>query len=133
MITGSCLCGGIRLRITGPLGPVTYCHCMQCRKSTGHVAPGVPVRWSDIEMDGTPTWYDSTPGKARRGFCGTCGSTLVWEEFDGLAYLMAGLLDAPTGLKADGHIFYADKGDYYRASDGLPCFAAGRSGPQVDP
>lgn len=84
-------------------------------------------------MEGSPRWYDSSPGKARRGFCGTCGSYLIWEEFDGLAYVSAGSLDAAPGLRMDGHIFYADKGDYYRASDDLPCYAQGRSGKEIAP
>jgi hypothetical protein len=33
---------------------------------------------------------------------------------------MAGALDLPTGLRADKHIFTAEKGDYYEICDGLP-------------
>ena len=33
--TGSCLCGGVRFRIEGELGPVQVCHCTQCRKAQG--------------------------------------------------------------------------------------------------
>ena len=35
----------------------------------------------------------------------------------------AGTLDAPTGLRLIGHIYCADKGDYYDIDDGLPCAA----------
>jgi hypothetical protein len=28
--------------------------------------------------------------------------------------------DGPTGLRLKGHIFVADKGDYYAIADGLP-------------
>ena len=127
MQRGGCLCGAITYEVTGALGQVTACHCTQCRKQTGHYAAAVPAPWGDVTLSGTPKWYNSTPG-ARRGFCGTCGSYLFWEEYDGLVYLMAGAFDAPTGLRMDGHIYYADKGDYYTAGEDLPCFAAGRSG-----
>jgi hypothetical protein len=70
---------------------------------------------------------------ARRAFCPTCGSYLFWEEHDGLVYISAGSLDGPTGLSMDGHIFYADRGDYYRVGERLPCWAAGRTGPEVAP
>ncbi len=133
MITGSCLCGAISYKTEAKLGPVTPCHCGQCRKSTGHFSAATPVKWDELELTGDLKWYDSTPGKARRGFCGTCGSYMIWEEFDGLAYLSAGTMDNPTGLHIDAHIFYADKGDYYSCNDGVPCFAAGRSGPEVAP
>lgn len=62
---------------------------------------------------------------ARRGFCGTCGSSLFWHA-DGLEKhkdqiaVALGALKAPTGIKLEEHIFVADKGDYYDIADGLP-------------
>ena len=35
MLTGSCLCGGVRYQIDGELGAVTNCHCSLCRKMSG--------------------------------------------------------------------------------------------------
>ena len=35
MLKGSCLCSGIRYEIDAELGPVTNCHCSQCRKAAG--------------------------------------------------------------------------------------------------
>lgn len=134
MITGSCLCGTIRYRIEGEIPEgVSGCHCSQCRKVTGHFSAAAPVKWSAITLDGTPRWYDSTPGKARRGFCGTCGSYLFWEQFDGIVFVSAGSMEAPTGLRLSRHIFYADKGDYYRCDDGAPCYAGWDSGPEIAP
>ena len=129
---GSCLCGDIRYTVSAPLGPVTACHCSQCRKSSGHYSAAVPVSWQAVTVTGTPNWYESS-ATARRGFCGTCGSYLFWEEYDGLVYLMAGCLDGKTGLRMDGHIFYADKGDYYSVSEPGRCWVQGRSGPEVAP
>ena len=108
--SGSCLCGAVRFEVDAELGPVTGCHCSQCRKVTGHFAAAVPAPWSAIRLTGDVSWYESSAG-ARRGFCSTCGSYLFWEEYDGLAYISAGSLDGTTGLKMDGHIFYADRGD----------------------
>ncbi|MEM7488727.1 MAG: GFA family protein [Pseudomonadota bacterium] len=130
--TGRCLCGAVTLSTDHALGPVTACHCGQCRRQTGNYAAAVPVPWSALAVSGEVRWYASSEG-ARRGFCPTCGSYLIWEEFDGTAYVMAGAFDGPTGLGMDGHLFYADRGDWYRAGDGLPCWAAGRSGPEVAP
>ena len=130
--TGGCLCGAIRYETAHPMGPVTACHCGQCRKSSGNYAVATPVPWDALRLTGAPRWYASS-GSARRGFCAACGSYLFWEEGDGLAYVMAGSIDGPTGLRMDAHIFYADRGDWYRAADGLPCFAAGRSGSEVAP
>ncbi|MBC6438629.1 MAG: GFA family protein [Rhodobacteraceae bacterium] len=132
MLTASCLCGDIRLRIDAKPGPVTACHCRQCRKITGHHSAAVPVPWALVEVTGQITWFDSSPA-ARRGFCGRCGSYLIREGYDGLAYVFTGAIDGATGLRMDGHIFYADKGDYYRVGEVLRCYATGRSGPEIAP
>ena len=130
MHTGHCLCGDIGFTVDAPLQGASACHCGQCRKSSGHFPAAVPVKWDDVDLSGDVRWYRSSDA-ARRGFCPTCGSYLFWEEFDGLVYLAAGALDGPTGLSLQDHIYYSNKGDYYAATDGLPCYGAGRSGPQV--
>lgn len=129
---GSCLCGAVSYTVAAELGAVTACHCGQCRKWSGHLAAAVPAPWDTVTLHGVPQWYASSPG-ARRGFCGACGSSLFWEEFDGLVYIMAGTLDDAAGLNMDGHIFYADKGAYYSVATPGTCWAQGRSGPEVAP
>ena len=65
-------------------------------------------------------WFASSD-KAERGFCGTCGGALFWRpRGGGPTEVAAGALDAPTGLALEGHIFTADKGDYYPIADDLP-------------
>ena len=65
-------------------------------------------------------WYAASD-EAERGFCATCGSALFWRRRDADSVsVMAGCLDAPTGLRGSVHIFTADKGDYYELDDGLP-------------
>lgn len=125
---GSCLCGGVSFTVTGPLRPVTACHCGQCRKTHGHfaaytAAPTDNIRFSE---DSGLKWYVSSD-MARRGFCQTCGGSLFYEP-KGKTYtaIAAGMLDAPTGLASDGHIFVAHKGDYYEiGDDGLPRYDDG--------
>ena len=68
------------------------------------------------------TWYRSSD-TARRGFCGTCGSNLFWDGAGSHLSIFAGTLEGATGLRLAGHIFCADKGDYYDLSDGVPCAA----------
>lgn len=122
MTHGRCLCGGVQFDIQGPLRPVIYCHCKMCRQATGHFVAATACERKDLHFvsDRSLSWYQSSP-TARRGFCGTCGSQLFWEAQGrtGMS-ILAGALDLPTGLKAEGHIFTADKGDYYEICDGLP-------------
>jgi hypothetical protein len=117
---GSCLCGGVRYEVSGPLRNVIACHCTQCRKQTGHFLAATAAKLEHFratKSDGLK-WYASS-ASAERGFCGTCGSTLFWQG-KGLDYvaIAAGTLDGDSGLRIEGHIFCADKGDYYQISEG---------------
>ena len=119
MATGSCLCGAVQYSVQGSLRPVVACHCQQCRKTSGHHVAATSAPNSAVEISGDVTWYISSD-TAKRGFCAICGSNLFWDgPGDNLA-IFAGTLDAPTGLKMTGHIYCADKGDYYEIADGLP-------------
>ena len=117
--TGSCLCGAVTYLVTGPLRPVVACHCVQCRKASGHHVAATSAARSDIAIAGEVMWYQSSE-TARRGFCGTCGSNLFWDGAGANLSIFAGTLDGETGLSLIGHIFCADKGDYYALSDDLP-------------
>ncbi len=122
--TGRCLCGALRYTVVGPLRPVSYCHCSQCRRASGHYVAATACDRQDLRLqnDEALRWYRSSP-TAERGFCGTCGSNLFWRPEHGRHIsIMAGTLDTPTGLEAEEHIFVANAADYYKIADGLPRF-----------
>ena len=122
---GSCLCGRVTYEVDGPLRPVIACHCSQCRKTSGHHVAATSAPRERVTISGEVTWYQSSD-VARRGFCGICGSSLFWDGKGANLAIFAGTLDGPTGLRIEGHIFCADKGDYYEITDGLPT-APGRN------
>lgn len=123
---GGCLCGAVSYAVTGPLRPVIACHCSQCRKSSGHFVAATSAHRDDVVIEGEVTWFPSSR-TARRGFCGVCGSNLFWDGPGANLSIHAGTLDGPTGLTIAGHIFCADKGDYYALPDNVP-LAAGADG-----
>lgn len=130
--TGGCLCGAVRYEVRGPLRAVVNCHCVQCRRTSGHFAAATAARRSDLTLvePGGLRWYDSSP-LARRGFCRTCGASLFWEPASGEnVSIMAGTLDGPTGLETVAHIFFDDAGDYYTIGDDLPRYPGGDHGVQ---
>jgi len=119
---GRCQCGGVRFEVHGPLRPVLYCHCTMCRRLNGHFAAATACAPANLRLLSAQSlrWYPSSES-ARRAFCATCGSQLFWEPVHGgHISIWAGTLDTPTGLTASGHIFAAEKGDYYEIADGLP-------------
>ena len=112
---GGCLCGGVRYRISGEVRDVVNCFCAQCRKTTGHHFAATRCRRDQLELVESETlgWYRSS-GKARRGFCSRCGSSLFWEPDDlDTISVTAGTLDAPTGLKTVRNIYLEDMSDYH--------------------
>jgi hypothetical protein len=120
-LDGACLCGACRFSLPGPAGPVTACHCHQCRRISGHCSASFDAREDAV------TWHDrdslrtyATPGGSLRGFCGMCGSSLWFRAADGAFSVEAGSIGGPTGGRLAVHIFTAEAGDYYRIDDGLP-------------
>lgn len=120
MHTGSCLCGAVTFSVDADLPAPNACHCTQCRKQTGHYLASTDVAKSGLDVSGDVTWFQSSE-KVRRGFCGTCGSTLFWDPvFRDWIGIAMGAFDGPTGTEMSLHIYVAEKGDYYDIADGLP-------------
>ena len=116
---GSCLCGACSYEVRGALRNVIACHCSQCRKQTGHFMAATSASLADFRLLGAATlrWYRAS-STAQRGFCATCGSTLFWQaDGAGQIAIAAGTLDGVTGLRIEGHIYCADRGDYYSIPD----------------
>ena len=82
----------------------------------------------EVLRDETLAHYRSSPD-VRRSFCARCGSTLFWDR-DGAPHISicAGTLDLPSGLSTAGHIYVADKADFYEIDDGLPRFEGSSAG-----
>ncbi len=120
--SGSCLCGEVAYDIEGPLRPVVGCHCVQCRKTSGHFVAATQGFWDRLSFSKYAglSWYRSSD-TAARGFCKTCGSSLFWRRHGNeMVSICAGTLDGPTGLEMSCHIHEATAGDYYTLDDGLP-------------
>lgn len=120
ILQGACLCGANRFSLPGPMGEVTACHCRQCRKTSGHYAASFDASEPDLHWQARHLAEYVTPGGGRRGFCPGCGTSLFFRAADGSFSVEAGCIEAPTGGRLAGHIFVADKGDYYALTDGLP-------------
>ncbi|SFI95405.1 GFA family protein [Albimonas pacifica] len=124
ILTGGCLCGGVRWRVESDPVPVVACYCEDCRRTTGnHVACATfPAGAVTIE-ETTLRWYASS-AEGRRGFCRTCGGNLFWTatDWDRLEIWM-GTADMPTGLRLSAHEFTASAADWDAIPpDGLPRF-----------
>jgi hypothetical protein len=120
MHEGSCLCGGVTFELHGPLQDVLACHCLQCRKTSGHywAATHVPRDKLRLIKRDTLRWYGSSKS-AERGFCQACGASLFYHvhDSDGIS-IAAGSIDGETHCVMGEHWFTAMKGDYYALPKG---------------
>jgi hypothetical protein len=130
MIRGSCLCGGVRYRITGPLFDALNCHCSMCRKAQGAAFRSrASVKVADfewVEGENLVTFYESSPGN-RRGFCRVCGSPIVTEfrARPGCYGLPLGALDDDPRIRPELHIHVASKAPWFTITDELPQLPGG--------
>jgi hypothetical protein len=123
--TGRCLCGAVRYEVRGPLRDILVCHCVECRRWSGHLGAFSAAREADLVVHdaGTLRWIDSPESdrRARRGFCGECGSSLFWRAAEGdRVHIAAGTFDHPTGLRVAGHVGAGEGSDWDEPLDGLP-------------
>jgi len=129
-LTGRCLCGATRFRISGRVGAVGYCHCGQCRRASGTAfASNANVARANIEfLSGLDdvTEYESSPGKFR-AFCGRCGSP-IYSRRDSepeLRRIRLGSLDSDPERRPLGHVWVRSKAPWYSIGDSLPQYPEG--------
>ena len=119
METGIFLCGQVNFTAPGPLRQVIGCHYIQFHKTVGHFMAAMSAAWNNVKIKGEATWHCSS-AQAWHGFYGICGRQLFWDGLGENIVICAGSLNGDSGMALEGHMFCADKGDYYRINDGPP-------------
>lgn len=122
MLTGSCTCRAVRLELREPTMFASHCHCRTCRTTHGAAF----VTWTAVPPDaltvhGEVRWYTSSPG-VRRGFCGTCGSPLLYvgESAPDRVYVPVGVLDR-LDRPVEDHVSYEEHVPWLEGVEHLPC------------
>jgi hypothetical protein len=130
VLEGGCLCGGVRFRVTGKLGPAGYCHCKQCQRASGSAfAANAPARTKYFELvsgSDLVSEYESSLGKFR-AFCRRCGSPLYsrTEADPGIRRLRLGTLDSDPERRPLIHVWVSEKAPWHSIDDSLPQFTHG--------
>jgi hypothetical protein len=126
LLTGACLCGGVRFELTAPLGPAGYCHCTRCQRRTGTAAsaqasvePG-SVRF--LAGEELLRAYEPEHGWGKV-FCSACGSSLFSRRpgESEPASVRLGTLDGDPGVRP-GYRQFVDSAAPWEPipDDGLP-------------
>jgi hypothetical protein len=131
-VTGGCLCGSVRYEADVFLQNGYACHCTICQRSTGQPAEiTVLIRAGSLMFTKGQPKYFQTSGFGRRGFCGDCGSRLVWQAIDQsddwMTNLCVGGLDNPKEVKIACHMYVDTKLPWYDFSEHLPTFREDQS------
>jgi hypothetical protein len=81
--TASCVCGQLRIAVTGePLG-TGLCHCLACQQRTGSVFAALAAFAEPYTVTGTATEYIRTGDAGAKfcfRFCPICGTNLFHTE-----------------------------------------------------
>jgi hypothetical protein len=128
-ITGSCLCGGVKYRVTGQTERFYHCHCQRCRKTTGTghasnllISPQTAISWTKGEENLS---HYKVPDAERfyNRFCQNCGSPMprVVPEINAVV-IPAGSLDCNPPINPQGHIFWDSRADW-SCTDELPVYS----------
>lgn len=129
-LQGSCLCGGVRYQINGPLTGALNCHCSMCRKAHGAAFRSrARVDARDFEFsqgEQLVKFYESSPG-THRGFCGICGAPIFSRFDDDKSYygLPLGSLDSDPHIRPELHVYVSDKAPWHDITDRLPKYDEG--------
>lgn len=134
-MTGGCLCGAVRYRLSGTPAMVAVCHCRTCQRNTGSAFStnvAMPREAVVIEGNGLATYQtraDAGSPPFFRSFCARCGSPVCarGEAYPGVVFVKAGTLDEPTQVAPTLHIWCAEQLPWVHCGDGTPRFPAGPS------
>jgi hypothetical protein len=79
VISGGCLCNGVRYEYDGHIEEISLCHCSMCRKAQGTayaaVSPIESAKFKIIRGHELLKEFRAVPHKARV-FCSNCGSPI---------------------------------------------------------
>lgn len=127
VLRGSCLCGGRRYEVSGPLRGALNCHCSMCRKAHGAAFRSraaldrADFRWTS---EASPLAGFRSSTNTTRTFCGICGANLVsvFDDRPEVLGLALGTLDDDPGVRPACHVFVGSKAPWHDITDGLPRF-----------
>jgi catechol 2,3-dioxygenase-like lactoylglutathione lyase family enzyme len=133
--TGGCRCGTIRFEVDR-IFDVIYCHCNECRRSSGApvlLTAGVASEAFRLTA-GAPREY-RTSESGRTFFCGTCGGGLYGEYVardhpfakDGRYFAVnVGAFDDPERIPPQIHQFVEHQLTWFDTIDSLPRVAGNK-------
>lgn len=127
-LTGSCLCGKVKIEVPDEFEFIGNCHCTECRKFSGSDYAAVGGLASDkfafTAGEEFVTYYAKTE-ETDVAFCSCCGTSLFSRKNQGKKHnIRLGILDDVPSQSPNFHIFTTSKSPWYEIGDDFPQFEA---------
>jgi hypothetical protein len=112
VLTGGCLCGGVRFELTEPPQAASYCHCTRCQRRTG-TAASVQAKIDGrtfrlLQGEELVKCWRHPDGGWEKCFCGECGAQLFSRSPDrSRMSVRFGAFDGDPGVRPSWRQFVA--------------------------
>jgi hypothetical protein len=129
MYSGKCLCGKVKIEITGNISDIIHCHCSLCRKNSGTAyATNGFINTTDFEIvsgDNCLTTFAFKSGRNRH-FCTQCGSPVYSsnDQDPSRLRIRLGIIDSDISEKPISHNFVTSKANWEDLDEELPRYDA---------
>ena len=127
-LTGGCLCGAVRYKVSGDLIFSGKCYCEDCRKtsSSGHGSV-YAVPEPSVSMTGKLTEFKKAGGSGQpvtRRFCPVCGSRICTSlgVMPGVMLFTASSLDDPEKFVSQMSVYTSRAPSWDRPPADIPSF-----------
>lgn len=132
-ITATCLCGEAQLRCGQPIGTGSYCHCVDCRKSTGSAfSVAIPFHAEEFQVlkgrIGSFTKIADSGSELTRNFCLGCGAPLYGtsQKHPDTVYVKAGVIDDQSLIQPTHESWCQSKVKWSMITSDLPTHEKGK-------
>lgn len=129
VLTGGCLCGGIRFELSEPPVSAGYCHCTRCQRRTGTAASAQAridgSTFTLLQGEDLVKCWRHPDGGFEKCFCSECGSHLFSRDPDDprAMSIRLGAFDGDPGVRPTHRQFVAYAADWEPIpDDGLKRF-----------
>ena len=123
ILSGKCLCGGVRYEVEDQFRYSLNCHCSNCRRTTGSAfKPFAGIERGRFRItDGADRLLIFGEQSGHDAHCGKCGSLLysLVREAAFVHVTLGTLVDSPS-IRPTAHIFVGSKAPWYTITDDLP-------------
>ena len=120
---GHCRCEGVVISVQGEPEVSVYCHCDDCKRSSGApVIASVGMPKDKLSWLSKHSLASYVKGTCTRTFCDVCGTPIAQEHQSApdLVFFYTAFMDEPDKFPPTYHSFEGQQIDWLKLSDDLP-------------